>query len=298
MTGVDLLVPAYHGTAVLSGLVSSVRAQTDPCWRLTIVDDAYPDDTLPRWAAALDDHRIRYVRNPVNLGLTRNFDRCLSFVDQELVTLLGSDDLLLPHYVATVRGAHARHPEAAMIQPGVEIVDGEGRAGAGLVDLVKRYVYAPRVRGETVLGGEALAASLLRGNWLYFPSLCWRADAITGVGFSPELHTVLDLDAELSLVEAGETLVITPAVCFRYRRHRASVSSWRAADGSRFVEERAFFAAAAARMRARGWARAERAARRHVSSRLNALSLVPMALSRSGTHGARALLHHGIGTRN
>ena len=44
----------------------------------------------------------------------------------------------------------------------------------GLADRVKRHVYAPRGPGETVLYGEPLATSLLRGNWLYFPSLAWR----------------------------------------------------------------------------------------------------------------------------
>lgn len=293
---VDILVPAYGPALALAELVESVLAQSDPAWRLTIIDDAYPDEALPGWAAGLCDARIKYVRNSANLGLTRNFAHSLSFVSQELVTLLGSDDLLLPAYVETVRAAHARHPRAAMIQPGVEVIDEEGRQHAGLADLAKKYLYAPRSTGETVLGGEPLAASLLRGNWLYFPSLCWRADLLTEVGFSSDLHTVLDLATELAMVEAGETLVATPTVCFRYRRHRSSVSSWRAADGSRFLEERAFFRSTAARMRARGWRRAERAARRHLSSRLNALSLVPAALRGGSLRGARLLLRHALGS--
>lgn len=294
MTAVDLLVPAYAPATVLDELVTSVRAQSAPDWRLVIVDDAYPDGDLPAWADGLDDERIVYRRNRTNLGLSRNFNRCLAEARAGLVTFVGSDDLLLPGYVATVRAAHHRHPEAAMIQPGVEIVDAYGRPRRSLVDMAKRHLYAPSGDREVVLAGEELAVSLLRGNWLYFPSLCWRTDALDRIGFREDLHTVLDLATELALVRAGHALVAEPTVCFRYRRHPASVSSWRARDGSRFDEEKDFFVAEAERMRERGWHRAARAARRHVSSRLNALSLLPGCVGDGA--GTRALLRHVVGT--
>ena len=93
---------------------------------------------------------------------------------------------------------------------------------------------------------------------------------------------VQDLALVLDLVLDGESLLVDPTTAFRYRRHRASVSSAHAADGRRFAEERAFFAETADRMAARGWPRAARAARQHVSSRINALTQLP---SRSGTGG-------------
>ena len=294
MTTVDLVVPAYAPASVLAELVAGVRAQSDPSWTLTLVDDAHPDPGLEAWARTLDDDRIRYVRNPENLGLSRNFNHCLSFARAPLVTVVGSDDLLLPGYVATVRDTFRRHPDATMIQPGVEVVDGDGRPTTSLADLVKKHIYAPRGRDEVSLSGEALAVSLLRGNWLYFPSICWRTEAVRQVGFREDLHTLLDLATEIELAEAGATLVTTPTICFRYRRHRDSVSAWRARDGSRFAEERAFFGAVAQRMADRGWRRAERAARRHVSSRLNALSLVPGAVTAGSGAQARALLGHAL----
>jgi glycosyltransferase involved in cell wall biosynthesis len=280
---------------MLADLVDSVRAQSDPHWRLVIVDDAYPDDDLRGWAAGLDDERIVYLRNPENLGLSKNFNRCLAEARNELVTLVGSDDLLMPNYVAVVRAAGHRHPAAAMIQPGVVVVDDRGESARSLIDLAKKYVYAPARDREVVLSGEALAVSLLRGNWLYFPSLCWRLEALVATGFPEHLHTVLDLATELELVRVGHSLVFDPTPCFRYRRHAASVSSWRARDGSRFDEEKSFFAAEAGRMDGLGWRRAARVARRHVSSRINALILVPGALrAGDGAVGGRALLRHAL----
>jgi hypothetical protein len=124
------------------------------------------------------------------------------------------------------------------------------------VDLSKRWIYAPRRRSTTVLRGEELAASLLRGNWLYFPSLCWRSEPLRRTGFREGLDVVQDLALVLDLVLDGQSLVVEPTTCFRYRRHRGSVSAVQAADARRFAEERHFFLDAAQRMRDRGWRRA------------------------------------------
>lgn len=285
MSTVDILMPYYGDVALMREAVRSVLAQHDDHWRLTVVDDHAPDGApaVPAWFDTIDDDRVRYLRNPVNLGLTGNFNRCLELVEHDLAVLLGCDDRLLPSYVATVRAAHAAVPDAGIIQPGVRVIGGDGRPRRTLVDEAKRRLYAPRFTGRTVLAGEALAVSLLRGDWLYFPSLAWRSAALEHVRFRPELRVIQDLALLMELVEAGERLVVDDTLAFEYRRHDASESSATAFDGSRFVEAGDFFAATAARLAAHGWPRAARVARTHLSSRLFALTMLPRAVrSRAG----------------
>jgi glycosyltransferase involved in cell wall biosynthesis len=293
---VDILVPFYGDAALLREAVDSVLAQDDPDWRLTVVDDnehdQSPDDAAP-WFATLGDDRVRYLRNPANLGLTANFNRCIDLVEHDLAVLMGCDDRLLPGYVRTVRAAHAAHPDAGIIQPGVRVIGSDGRPARTLVDEAKRRVYAPRVRGRATLAGEDLAVSLLRGDWLYFPSLAWRADVLTSVRFRSDLRVIQDLALLMELVLRGTPLAVDDTVCFEYRRHDASESSATAFDGSRFTEAGAFFADTAARLREHGWPRAARVARRHLSSRIFALTTLPRAL-RAGA-GAGALARHAFG---
>lgn len=289
------MLPYYRGVAYLQVAVRSVVAQTDPDWHLTVVDDGGDDPAVQAWLAGLHDERLSYVRNPTNLGSNRNFQRCLDLARRDLVVLMGADDEMLPGYVATVRAVYAAHPRAAVVQPGVQVIGSTGLPVRTLVDESKRRLYAPRVEGDRELAGEDLAVSLLRGNWLYFPSLCWRTAAAQAHGFRPGLDTIQDLALVVDLVEAGESLVACPTVCFRYRRHAASESSWRALTGTRFVEERRFFLDVADRAAALGWARAARVARRHTSSRLNALSLLPLALRRRHLAGVRTLAGHVLG---
>lgn len=293
---VDVMLPHYGRVDLMQATVQSVLDQDDANWWLTVVDDS-ADADVAAWCASLGDTRIRYVCNERNLGVNRNFQKCVSLVTRDLAVIIGSDDLMLPNYVRTVRAAHAAHPDAAVVQPGVDVVDEHGEPARTLVDLSKRWIYAPRVSRRTLLAGEGLAASLLRGNWLYFPALCWRADLLTRTGFRDGFSVVQDLALMLDLIEAGESLLVEPTPCFRYRRHSGSVSSGRALTGSRFDEERAFFTEVADRLDARGWSRASRAARRHLSSRINALMLIPTAVRAGRSDGARALARHAFARR-
>jgi glycosyltransferase involved in cell wall biosynthesis len=297
VTTVDVMLPHYGRLDLVQETVRSVLAQDDPLWRLTVVDDSgdLTDEALAQWCAELGDDRVRYRRNPRNLGINRNFQQCVDLVEHDLAVIIGNDDVMLPGYVGTVRRAHQEHPEVALVQPGVEVVDADGEPARTLVDLSKRWVYAPRVSEPTVLAGQDLAVSLLRGNWLYFPSICWRSEPLRRTGFHEGLSVVQDLALVLDLVLDGGSLLVEPATCFRYRRHGASVSSAHAADGRRFAEERAFFLETADRMTARGWPRAGRAARRHLSSRLNALIRLPAAARSGGAGGVRTLARHAFG---
>lgn len=295
MNGIDIMLPHYGDTSYLKTAVRSVIAQDDPDWRLTVVDDSVTDNGLPEWFDSLDDERVRYRRNDHNLGINANFQKCLDLAEHDYFVVMGSDDAMLPDYVSTIRRTTRLHPDADVVQPGVDVIDSEGHVVRPLTDRVKRSLYAPDTSTPRVMTGEDLAVSLLRGNWTYFPSLCWRREALEGLGFRPGLRVVLDLALMLDLVERGGRLAVVPDVCFHYRRHDASVSSALASLGGRFTEEHDFFLEVADRMDRVGWHHAAKAARLHLSSRLHALLLLPGAVTARQTDSAKVLARHAFG---
>lgn len=295
MNTLEIMLPFYGPVGLMQDTVRSVLAQDDPDWTLTVVDDGYPDPGVAAWFAAMDDPRVRYLRNETNLGANGNYRRCVELLTGDTCVIMGADDLMLPNYVGTIREARRRSPDAAIIQPGVEVIDETGQPREGLVDAAKRRLYAPRTTRPEVFRGETIAASLVRGNWLYFPSLAWDTAAVRAHGFRTGLDVVQDLALVLDIVADGGALLVDPTRCFRYRRHTQSDSSWRALDGTRFHETRRFFLDEAERFDRLGWPSAATAARRHVSSRIHALSLVPLALRKGHLPGARNLVSHAVG---
>lgn len=272
-----IMLPYWGDPGLLDLTVNSVLAQTDPDWTLTIVDDCYPDPTArARWADHADP-RIRYLVNETNLGITGNFERCRELASEDLVMFLGCDDLLHPTFVARARSVMTARPSADFVQPGVRVIDEDGGDALPLGDRIKTLLR-PRASALRELSGETLAVSLLRGNWLYWPSLVFRRSALDGRRFRVDLPIVLDLALVLDVVRAGGTLLLDPQVTFSYRRHSLSLSSSAALDGSRFEDDRRFFREVGEELADAGWPRAARAARHRWVSRLHGATLAPAAI--------------------
>lgn len=280
----DICVPYWGDPDRFLATIASVQAQTDPHWRLTIVDDCYPGTRVADHVATLDDPRIRYRRNETNVGITENFRRAVAAAEGSHVVVLGSDDLLLPGYVAHVRRVITETPDVDVVQPGVQVVDGDGLPARTLVDTIKQRLLTPR-RPRT-FRGEDMATTLLHGNWLYWPSLALRTETVRSIGFRDGLPIILDLALLVDIAFADGTLRYTGVTCFAYRRHAGSLSQTALRDGSRFDDERRFYRETADAAASRGWRRARRAARLRLMSRLHAVTQL-LALARGGTAPAR-----------
>lgn len=291
---VDVLFPFYGDVGLMKLAVQSVLGQTYQDFRLIVVDDAYPDDEVPTWFADLHDDRVSYTRNTENLGVNGNFKKCLTLVTNELMVVMGSDDLMSPTYLEWLVQQAEEHPEAALFQPGVVVIDEAGAQSYGPADAIKS-LCRPKGRGTRTLSGEKLATSLSRGDWLYFPSLGWRSGPALEIGFQDEYQVVLDLALIFGLIERGASLVVDSKIEFFYRRHAESVSSKLAVDGRRFDEERELFAKIKRDMQALGWSRAAHAAGLHISSRLHAASLLPSAVRHRSCSELSTLTQHVVG---
>lgn len=293
---VGIYIPFWGELAYLRTAVESVQAQTDPDWTLTVVNDAHPDRSVDDWFQTLTDPRIRYVRNETNCGITENFRRCVQMATEPRVVVMGCDDYLLPRYVEVIRKAHAAFPGAGLIQPGVDVVDEQGRTVSTLVDTVKQKLMRPRQSTPALLGGDTLAANLMQGNWLYWPSLAFRRETIQAHDFRDGFAVIQDLALITDLLLDGEELLLVPETVFAYRRHSSSASSVELVDGSRFEGERRFFRLAGELASAKGWRKTRAAARLHITSRLHALVLLPATLLRRDVRTARMILRHAFGS--
>lgn len=291
----DIFIPYWGDPAMMRETVRSVLAQDTDAWRLTIVDDAYPTTEIADWIATLAHPRITFLRKDANEGITANYRTCVARASADLMMMLGCDDRLLPNYVRTILDAHARFPGAAIIQPGVEVIDETGKVVHTLVDAVKQRVVQPHGGGYQLLGGEALAANLMHGDWLYWPALTFRTDRIKAFEFREGFPIIQDLALVMDMVFAGDQLLVAPELAFQYRRHSASASSAKLVDGSRFAGERDYFALAASQAAGLGWRRAERAAKLRLTSRLHAGVLLPGAMMRRDAAAARVLGRHLFG---
>lgn len=266
MSNIDIMLPYWGEFSLLKQTIASVLAQTSNNWTLTIIDDHYPSLEAQEYCKRIADKRVRYCRHRQNIGITNNFNFSIEKAVAEHCMILGCDDIIMPNYVETTL---KNIGDNDLYQPGVEIIDSKGKAYLPLSDRVKRLL---RPKKTGIYSGEALAVSLCRGNWLYFPSITWKTSTLKRYRFDPKYKIVEDVVLELDIIKDGGKLFLDSATTFQYRRFANSLSSKEKAKGGvRFNEESEVYEDFATIFRELGWNRASRAAKLHITSRIHQL---------------------------
>ena len=266
-----LALPFFSNLGYLGEALRSLVAQTDQRWTAIVVDDASPESGADDVVAALDDHRVRYLRNERNLGISANFNRCLELgaAAGEIVVVFHADDVLEPGYVAAVRGAHRRFPTASCVAPRVTVVGSDGRPSRTLGDSVKQMMWPRRL--PTTFVGDTGLARLMWGQFFYCPSVSYRVELLPALRFDARWQQVMDLDLYSRVLLEGGTIVFVPEAVYRYRRHGATMTAQNSRSLVRLDEEVAICREVAVAARRKGWRHSARAARLRLTVRLNGL---------------------------
>jgi hypothetical protein len=210
------------------------------------------------------------------LGAIANYRKALDLVETPYFMMFGADDVLKDNYVATITNQIKAHPEISIFQPGVDVIDEHGKTTKSLVDSVKKLI-SPKA-GEH--SGSRLAASLMVGNFTYFPSLTWKMDDVRTIGFRHNLHVTQDLALICDLLLRDCRMLVSSDPVFLYRRHAGSDSSIKLLTGDRFSEEIELSNVLSKNFRAKGWFLAFVAAKARPTVRLHMLLLLPKVVTK------------------
>jgi glycosyltransferase involved in cell wall biosynthesis len=265
---VTIAIPFHRGRAYLRAAIESVLGQQDQAWRLLVVDDSAGAEGAFEVVAEIGDPRIVLHRNPQNLGMVANWNRCLDLAESDLVTLLHADDRLLPNYVGLMRGLAVRHRDAAAFFCAARIIDASGNAHFSFADAIKR-VFVPSVGDEIPLRGRASLAALMRGNFIMCPTLCYRKSLLAGERFAEEWRQVQDLEFTARLLLEGRSLVGSTERAYAYRRHADNATSAHSDSLLRFDEEFRLFDRIAEQADELGWDEVARVSRGKAIVRLH-----------------------------
>ena len=120
MKRLAICIPTYKRSAMLAELLDSVVEQGVPDLQVIVSDDASPDDTAEvasRYAELLPDYR--FIRQPINIGMDRNFMAAIEAADADYVWLMGDDDKIEPGGVRRVMQALDEWPDVGGLTVGV-----------------------------------------------------------------------------------------------------------------------------------------------------------------------------------
>jgi glycosyltransferase involved in cell wall biosynthesis len=204
---VTVLLTVFNGGPHLKEAVASVLSQTHPRFELLVVDDGSTDGS-GEWLAALDDPRIRVVRQ-ANRGLVAALNHGLEEARTDLVARMDADDISSPARLEQQARYLMRHPGVAAVGCCYAVVEEDGSPAE-----VMHVAGAP----------SYLRRRLYFRNTFAHASMTFRRSAALEVGGYRDVGPVEDYDLWVRL-SARHDLAALPDVLFTYRRTTTGISA-------------------------------------------------------------------------
>jgi glycosyltransferase involved in cell wall biosynthesis len=121
-------LPVYNGENYLAEALDSLLGQTFEDFELIISDNASTDGTRDICLQYQNqDSRIRYVRQPRNIGLSPNANFLVGQARGELFKWAWHDDLYARELLRTCVAALDEHPEVVLAHSWTAMIDGTGK---------------------------------------------------------------------------------------------------------------------------------------------------------------------------
>lgn len=224
---VDVVIPAFERPDLLGEAITSVLAQTHRDLTVTVVDDASPEPLEAQMK--ITDNRLRFIRQPKNLGpgLARN--RGAAAGSAPLLAFLDSDDLWRPDkleqqmkFIKTEPGYQWLHTDELWLRNGSEVKQKREHRKEGGQFLVRAF-------GRCLISPSAV---MLRRNFFEQSG-----------GFAPHFFLCEDYELWLRLLSAApvgfvsEPLTIKRAGTWRQLSAAREIDRYRVLALHRFYRE-------------------------------------------------------------
>jgi len=238
---ITIAIPCYcFKEEYIFKAINSVLNQSVNNWQLIIVDGSISGaPELKSFALSIANSRVTYVRNKSDISMAGNWNYCFKHATGELITLLHDDDELHIDYVKEMLAFANTFPESAAYYCMVNLIDGNSNATWTLADKVKDLIKPSGT--ENHIKGDSGLSSLLKGCFIFCPTVCYRTSKIQKKLFNAKWEMVTDFQSYYDLLEAGLTISGINKKLYNYRRHDHNQTAKLTRNFKRFEEEIEFY---------------------------------------------------------
>lgn len=220
---ISVLMSAYNGSPkYLRESVDSILSQSFTDFEFIIIDDCSSDDS---WSILCDyairDCRIKLLRNPQNMGLTKSLNRGLNLAQGQYIARQDADDISMLNRFEKQFTWLTQHTETTLVSSEIQRIKPDGTFG--------------NVSNRACLS-ELLPWNLLFHNHLGGHSqVMFRRQPVLDLGGYNEAYQYSqDYELWCRLAHAGK-IAILPEVLLHQRFHNTSISSIKRAEQDKLV---------------------------------------------------------------
>ena len=238
---VSVCIPVHNDAGVVADALGSAMRQGYTPLEIVVIDNCSTDDTLRVVAeTAAGDRRVRVISNAENIGMARNFSKCVEEAAGAFVTVLCADDVLEDRCIEKLASALHEHPQAVLAACGRVITD---------ASLEPSFVLQARRRQQEVSSLALSRECFSRGNLIGEPSAVLFRRAEAARGFDSRYSQSLDLEMWLHLLEKGSAVLIPDPLC-RIRQHAGQATRRNMRSGRIVSDKQLLFRQYAAKLEA------------------------------------------------
>ena len=207
---ISIVMSVRNGMPFLPEAVHSVLAQSFEDFEFIIMDNASVDGSN-EWVTALQDKRIRRVRNEEDLGLSQSLNRGFSLARGKYIARMDADDISLPERLAMQASYMDAHPELVVCGGEVEIFN---KTSSSLWEVPK--------------GRDAILSTLLFAVPLAHPAVMYRAEFWKSLELQYDRSLLLSQDFDMWRIiglQMTRALDNMGACILRYRMHGTNLTA-------------------------------------------------------------------------
>lgn len=256
---VTVCLPTFNKGRYLSAAINSVLTQEFRDYELLVVDDASTDHT-DEIVRSFADSRIRFFRNPQNIGLVENWNHCLELARGNYAIIFHDDDIMLPGLLRREVEILDGNPTVVLVHTAAQAIDEKG---------VILCVPPPHSWPALASGLDFVTRfwSLDQGN-VVMPSAMFRRSLVLKLGaFNPDLKYSADADLWQRLAFEGEVAFLDEPLISN-RIHSSQTTQKILANSLQMLDERMKLAQFTRKLVAAHGGNLDRDIDRHISREL------------------------------
>jgi len=215
---ISVCVPTYNFAEFLPWAIDSVLQQTFRDFELLIIDDCSTDqsaEVILNYAAR--DQRIRFIANPENLGMVRNWNLCLEESRGEYIKYVFADDFLTsPEALQKLLAFFESDPSVVLAGSSRNFVDPEGRFIQTVCPFKRDGVFAGKWAINRCLSAQK--------NLIGEPTAVMFRKKDASSGFNPKYSQIVDQEMWFRLLEQGNFAHSKEPLC-AFRLHSGQQSA-------------------------------------------------------------------------
>mgnify|MGYP003576776893 CR=1 FL=1 len=197
---ITIAIPVYNRYISFEEAIESALNQ-ETAVNILVVDNNSDHDKFSKYVKSLNNERVSYIRNSVNLGMVENWNVCIEKCVTPWLTILHDDDWLHPKFTEISEKLIGLYPKAKCITAicrvgqNINSLDFDVSKDSNIISLGKN--------------------SLLYDNLSPFPGVLFNVSIVKELkGFDPAMYPSSDLDLWMKIVRIHQTIKILMPLSF------------------------------------------------------------------------------------